>query len=144
MPTIDNMSWHLGGGSFPEDLPEENAATHIGFFVGWAIRRGLWKTAADDPDRQAIEAVVAEQMSGRHFVVQVCDGKLLSQMLTTEGASFARKGYDTYVRDYRRLLVQEKDGDYQVEDSPEHQLTMDAALDWHFEQWRNRPWWRFW
>jgi hypothetical protein len=36
---LDDVSWHLGSDSFPDGLPEENAATHIGCFVAWAIKR---------------------------------------------------------------------------------------------------------
>jgi hypothetical protein len=36
MAKYDDASWHYGG-DYPEDLPNENVATHIGMFLQWCI-----------------------------------------------------------------------------------------------------------
>lgn len=144
MAKLDDVSWHLDGDSFPEGLSEENAATHIGCFVAWAIKRGLWDVSMFEGASQAVEAVAQGQMSGRDFVLRECDGKLLSQMLSTEGAAFAQKGYDAYVKEFKRLLVGDLSSDYLVEDTPANQKTMEAALDQLFQRWKHRPWWKLW
>ena len=40
MAKYDDASWHYGG-DFPDDLPEENGATHIGMFLNWCIDNDL-------------------------------------------------------------------------------------------------------
>ena len=144
MAKLDDVSWHLNGDSFPEGLPEENAATHMGCFVAWAIKRGLWDVTMFDGSGQAIEAVAQGRLSGRSFVLQECDGKLLSQMLNAEGEAFAKKCYDPYIKDYRQVLVKGLDSDYLVEDNAANQQKVDAVLDQRFAQWRRGPWWKFW
>ena len=144
MAKLDDVSWHLDGDSFPEGLPEENAATHMGCFVAWAIKRGLWDVSMFEGSEQAIDAVAQGRLSGRDFVLQECDGKLLSQMLTGEGEAFAKQCYDPYIKDYRQVLVKGLASDYLVQDSADNQLKIDTVLDRSFERWKNRPWWKFW
>lgn len=144
MTKIDDVAWHLDGDSFSEDLPEANAATHIGCFVAWAIKRGLWDVSMFGGAGKTLDAVAQGQMSGRDFVLQECDGKLLSQMLVGEGEAFARKCYDPYIKEYRRLLVRGLSSDYLVEDNLPNQEAMEAALDLLFHQWKLRPWWKPW
>ncbi len=38
---FDDASWHSGGDDFPEDLPEDNGATHIGFILTWLFEKGF-------------------------------------------------------------------------------------------------------
>ena len=144
MSKLDDVSWHLNGDSFPEGLPEENAATHIGCFVAWAIKRGLWGGSLSDMSSPAIEAVAQDRLSGRSFLLQECDGKLLSEMLKPEGAAFAEEGYASYIKDYKQLLARGLSSDYLVEDNAANQHKVDALLDQRFEHWKLRPWWKFW
>jgi len=144
MAKLDDVSWHLNGDSFPEGLPEENAATHIGCFVAWAIKRGLWDRDMFETSSQAIEAVAQGRLSGRSFLLQECDGKLLSQMLNAEAEAFAEKYYPTYIKDYQQVLVKGLASDYLVEDNAANQLKIDAVLDQRFAHWKRGPWWKFW
>ena len=66
MTKFDDMSWHAGADDFPEDAPEENAATHIGMFLTWAIDKGLFADPEIPP--QAVEAVRTRTKSGRDFL----------------------------------------------------------------------------
>jgi len=81
MPKFDDMNWHLGGGEFPLDLPAENATTHIGFFVAWAINNGLWGKSEDTEESLAIQRVRDRSITGRTFLIEQCDGKMFSGML---------------------------------------------------------------
>ncbi len=36
----DDASWHFGG-DYPSDLPQENACTHTGVFLAWALKTKL-------------------------------------------------------------------------------------------------------
>ncbi|WP_156374309.1 hypothetical protein [Pseudorhodoferax sp. Leaf274] len=90
MPKLDDASWHSGADNFPEDLPEESAATHIGFFVAWAIKNGLWGRLPGTDWSDAVQQVRNEVTSGRNFILQEYGGKFLSEMLKTGGESSLR------------------------------------------------------
>ncbi len=144
MAKLDDVSWHLGGGEFPQGLPEESAATHIGCFVAWAIDRGLWGQPSTAAERSAIDDVASGRMSARGFVLQECDGKLFTAMLIEECAAFADKCYEAYVEDYLQTLTRGLGSDYLVSENAANQKTMAAILDRRFEDWKRRPWWKFW
>jgi hypothetical protein len=132
MASIDRADWHYGADDFPEDAPDENGATHIGWFVRWAIGRGLFMKEEDTPD-EMIEAVRVGTMSGRDFVLEQLDGKLWPSDLSQEGQAFAEAQYDEYLRDVGDLTVAlDLDNAYYVEDSEENYRKMAAALD---ERW---------
>ena len=132
MASIDNADWHCGADDFPEDAPEENGATHIGWFVRWAIGRGLFVKEEDTPD-EMIEAVRTGSTSGRDFVLEQLDGKLGSGDLSEEGQAFAEAHYDQYLGDVGELSLElNLDSAYYVEDSEENYRKMATALD---ERW---------
>lgn len=145
MTKLDDASWHGGSDEFPPDVPEENAATHIGFFVAWAISRGHWNASGVAAAEHAVEAVKQGRMSGRSFLLQECDGKLFSSMLNDVGAKFANKYYPVhYVNDYQELFAKALESDYLVSDDPVNQDRIAALIDLRFTEWQARPWWRFW
>ena len=61
MAYYDLTDWHYGG-DYPPDLPPENGGTHIGFFLAWAIHRGLQGEIHDEESAPALEVV--RPMSG--------------------------------------------------------------------------------
>jgi hypothetical protein len=130
MAKFDDTSWHTGADDFPEDVPEENGATHIGMFLTWAIDRGLF--ADPDVPQEAVEAVRSRAMSGRDFLLNYCDGKLYSDLFNKEGATFAAKHYGGFLEDFQRLLCRDLRSDYVVDYSDVNCRTMAAALD---ERW---------
>lgn len=139
------MNWHLGGGEFPQGLPEENAATHIGFFVAWAINRGLWGAPQNAAESVAIESVRNRAITGRIFLIEQCDGKLLSGMLNKEGNVFAQKYYPrAYDKDYQRTLILELESDYLVEDSWNNYECIAEVIDQRYAREKEKPWWKFW
>jgi hypothetical protein len=132
MASIDRADWHHDADNFPEDAPEENGATHIGWFVRWAIGRGLFVKEEDTPD-EMIAAVRVGKMSGRDFVLKQLDGKLWPSDLNREGQAFAEAQYDEYLGDIGDLtMALDLDNAYYVEDSEENYRKMAAALD---ERW---------
>jgi len=121
MPKLDDTSWHLGSDDFDPDLPEENAATHIGFFVAWAINKGLWGASPGVDWTAAVQRVRDRVITGRTFLLEECDGKLFSGMLNDEGNAFAQTYYPrAYVRDFHSTLVVGLQSDYLVVDSWEN------------------------
>lgn len=143
MSKLDDVSWHLGGGEFPADIPEENSATHIGLFVAWAINKGLWRALPGIDWSTHAEMVRNRTITGRNFVLTQCDGKLLSEMLNDEGASFAQTYYPhTYLGDFRRTLASSLASDYLVQDTWDNYDRMAAVIDSRFEKSKEKRWWK--
>jgi hypothetical protein len=62
-----------------DDLPNEAGATHIGMFMAWVIIHNLVSEDLQDEAIEEIERVKSHQITGRDFVVNVCDSKLLDE-----------------------------------------------------------------
>jgi hypothetical protein len=145
MPKLDDVSWHLGGGEFPEDAPEENAATHIGFFVAWAINRGIWRVSPDPNESIAVQRVKDRIITGRTFLLEECDGKLFTGMLNKEGGIFAQKYYPrAYDKDYHSSLVVDLASDYLVVDSWHNYERIAEVIERRYAKEEQRAWWKIW
>src|SRR5256885_578130 len=88
----DRADWHHGG-NFPKGLPDEAAGTHIGMFLAWAIICGLEGDDLKSECGQQLEAVRARTMTGRDFLLNVCDEKFWESDLSDEGNAFAKVYY---------------------------------------------------
>ncbi len=78
----DNIRFHLDE-DYPDQLPPENAATHIGMYWQWAAQAGLinpvWQIA---PETAAdFAAMTSGKISGRHFLLKHMDGALTADAL---------------------------------------------------------------
>ncbi len=136
MATIDRADWHYGG-EFPSDLPREAGATHIGFFLAWALVRGHAGAAHDDV-ADAVADVVARRMTGRQFLLRCCDEKLWPSDLDDEAAAFAAAYYDaSYIDDYVAVFSAEAATSvYAVADTWENFDRIAGVLDERFDVWR--------
>ena len=144
MAKLDDASWHYGDG-FPEGLPEENSATHIGMFAAWAINNRMWGDLLGPQALSAIEDVRARRISGRAFLLEHCDGKLLSEMFTPDGARFAEKYYPKqYMRDFQKILSAGLPSDYHVEDKWANYEKLADRINERLEASKRSPWWKFW
>ncbi len=145
MSKLDDASWHYGGDEFPSGLAEECGATHIGMFVRWAIERGYWSDLLGPEDRGAIREVGLGTLSARSFVLERCDGKLLSEMLIADAASFAEFYYPKkYLAAYQGSVARGLKSDYLAAETEENYRTIAQALDSALQAWRTRPKWKFW
>ncbi len=86
MTTIDRGDSHY---EYADDWA--TACRHIGWFLLWAAQRGL---ATVDHQSRVAEIAAAPG----DYVRGVCDGKLLARDLTADGAAFASRSYDAYLR----------------------------------------------
>ncbi len=148
MSKLDDISWHFGSDEFPPGLPEENAATHIGFFVAWAIRYDCWGDFLGANAAANVAAVKDGLLSGRTLVLEQCDGKLLTEMLKADIIPFAASYYEKqYLSDYQRVLVTGLQSDYHVDDSEANYQKMASVIGQRHEKWLARtkkPKWKFW
>ena len=117
----DNIRFHLDE-EYPEGLPSENAATHIGMYWIWAAQAGLanpvWQTAPESAEDFA--NMLKGRTSGRRFLLKHMDGALTADDFTELGQRFTEfyytdeeDGYGAFMEDYvlalaRRLLPRQK------------------------------------
>lgn len=161
--SYDRADWHYGG-DFPDDLEPVHGATHIGMFLGWAIKRGFVGELHTEEDADAVAAVRDGSLSGRDFLMERCDERLTAEDLDDEGNRFAAAYYDArYFEDCEACVGDGLSSLYHVEDSPANRAKVEAMLDQRFAVWRatstqaaklraarqsrgeRRPWWRrFW
>lgn len=84
---LDNANWHFFG-DFPEDLPYENAATHIAFIFGWAVRHHLESEDIAATYPKALEVFRNRLMLPTKLFLGACDGRLLIRDLSDEAGQF--------------------------------------------------------
>src|SRR5215470_415777 len=133
MPKVDDESFHSGAENFPDDVPDENGATHIAMFLTWAIDRGL--LADPKVPTETVEAIRKREMSGRDFLLEHYYGQLHSERFNEEGKDFAETQYEDFLRDYHHLLCPGLPSEYHVEYNEANYRIMAAALD---ERWARR------
>ena len=140
----DRYDWHYNG-DFPSDLEEENAGTHIGMFIAWAITRNLIGDFHRDESADWIQKVIDRKVTGRDFLFSMCDGKFWEEDLSEEGNVFAKfyyageDGYGEYLSDYENTLCSNTETLYHAEDSWDGFDSLAKVIDKRFEEWKNPP-----
>lgn len=137
----DRIDWHSGADNFPPDLPAEAGATHIGMYLAWAITRGLEGALHRGESQTALDAVRERRMTGREFLLLVCDGKFREAELNILGNAFTRSYYGadqptSYFVDYDACLGANLPSLYHVADTWENFDRIAARVDQRFEEWR--------
>jgi hypothetical protein len=125
----DDYDYHIGA-AIEAGFEPDNAFTHIGFMVSWLIRRGLFQTEFTDPEAgEDLETGKLRPSDLRDLV----DGKLIDNMLTSEGAAFLDTYYQAYLTDYDEAFA--KEPDYGVTDDLANQARVDDLVNAAFKQW---------
>lgn len=138
----DDASWHYAG-DFPDNLPEEAGATHIGMFLTWALINDIAGELHLDASRESINKVKNHEMTGSEFLLKECDGKFTNEDLNDEGNSFTQHyfgdgdGYGKYINDYQEALSSGLPSMYHVEDSWENFSTLKPLLDKAYQEWKS-------
>ena len=100
MTSYDRLDWHLDS-ALAAGQPPEQAFTHIGLYLAWLIRRDLHDPAAL-PDTH-IQAVKDGVMTGSDLSDDI-DSKLISHVMSADGAAFSGARYATSVTEYGTLF----------------------------------------
>ena len=141
--SLDNVVFHTEE-DFPEDLGVHNAATHMGYYWAWAVRRQLhnpqWETAA----AEALVALKSGTLSGTDFVMQHMAGGLEETDFNPEGLRFTlfyyddeEEGYGRFMEDYVNTLnTPALASFYHVADNADNQALLDLVFDAALAQWR--------
>lgn len=140
--TLDRMDWHYGG-DYPEDLPQENSATHIGMFLAWAFNNGLVGELHLEDSEDELEQLKKREITGSEFIIQMCDEKLWDEDFNEVGAEFAIDYYNesefpaNYLDDYSALFDDESLLTlYHLPNTWENFDRLKPILDQRFEEWK--------
>lgn len=139
--SIDRMDWHYGG-DYPENLPLENGGTHIGLYLTWIINNDLISDVRLNEDRDAVELVRRRKMTGRDFLINVCDEKLGAGDLNEEGLRFTRHYYGDendlkeYIIDYLKVLGGDLESVYYVNDTWDNYDKLSKVIDARYKEWK--------
>ena len=152
MAKYDDASWHYGG-TYPEDLPNENAATHIGMFLAWCIDNNLISEFQIEEAGDDVESVKNRTMTGAEFLINNCDEKFTDEDLNDLGNEFANdyyqddtefgKQYGSYLNDYSEFFDEKAKADkkeysslFHVEDSWDNYDFIKPIIDKRFKEWQ--------
>ncbi|MGQ0544831.1 MAG: DUF7832 domain-containing protein, partial [Betaproteobacteria bacterium] len=100
----EDASWHYGGGDFPEDLPEEAAATHTGMYLAWALLAGLGNPELQRQLPERMARLQARAVTPGMSFFEESNGKFVAEELNDEGNAFTLAYFDPktgrYLPDY--------------------------------------------
>lgn len=137
----DDVSWHAEG-EFPEELPYEAGATHLGMFLVWALLAGLGGRHFVEEYPGELARLQARAVTPGRFLLAACDGSLISDDLSLEGNAFARAYFPRekgqYLGDYRETLAAALPDIYHVADTWENFDKLKPVLDGRLAEWRQR------
>lgn len=140
---LDNVAFHTAE-DYPADLPAASAATHMGYYWSWAVRRGLHNPQWDTAAAAAMNALKTGALSGAQFVLDNMAGSLEDTDFNDEGRRFALfyyededEGYGQFMTDYIVTLnTPALASFYHVAISRDNQALLDAVFDTAWHQWR--------
>lgn len=138
---IDRIDWHADS-TEQYDLPYENAGTHIGMFLAWVINHHLEGELHIEESLEELAQVRERKMTGREFLIKICDEKFWEEDLNGEGLAFVKfyyeaEGYRYYV-DYEETLAQNLPSIYHVEDTWENYDLIAAKITAAYQQWKTK------
>lgn len=137
----DHISFHLNE-DYPADLPQTNAAHHIGYYYAWAVSQNLHSQAASAlPDFNKLKN---GGISGAEFVLEQLGGGMDETCFNETGNRFTRfyyddedEGYGLFIEDYFQTLgIEDESGFYRTENTPANQAALNPVFQAAFEHWK--------
>lgn len=140
---LDSVVFHTEE-DYPSSLGLEHAATHMGYYWSWIVRRDLHNPQWNELEAADVNALKAQQISGAHFLLQHMSGCLEDRDFNEEGLRFSlfyyddeEEGYGRFMEDYIKALnTPELPSFYHVEISASKQVLLDAVFDRALLEWR--------
>jgi hypothetical protein len=103
---IDRIDWHLE--SINEEIPEEEllerAGAHIGYYIEWAYKKGLYPKDAEKYAVEECQKVVNSEVNGVQYLIENCDTKFWDVDLDEQGLKFTQFAYVTYLENYETIV----------------------------------------
>jgi len=137
----DDAGWHAGG-DFPEDLPPEAGATHIGMFAAWCVLNGLAGELHVEELADDLQRLRERQMTPGAWLLAACDGKFVDEDLNDEGNRFAESYYGeaqpNYFSDLAMALGDRLPSVYHLPDSWSVYDQLAPLLAFRFASWKKQ------
>jgi hypothetical protein len=130
----DKAAWHCRG-DFPQDVPRENGATHIGMFLAWAILHDMVSDELRADAAEDVAAVRERRMTGRVFLFRHLDGVLGEGDLNDAGKAFAGHYYKKYMGEFDRFVRKEFPTAYHIGDTWENYDAVANVIDKRYSEW---------
>lgn len=135
--------------NFETERDNNDAGTHIGMYLAWALLRGMGGGHFSEPAAAGhLQRLKAREITGADVLWDRCDGKLTDDDFDPIGNAFTAAYYEKqFVRDYERLFQRDfvdtghpTDDFCSVPDTWDNFARMVAVLDQRFAQWqKSRP-----
>lgn len=136
---IDRIDWH-GESAEQTGFPYENGGTHIGIYLAWIINNQLEGEFHQEESADELEQVRTRQMTGRQFLINMCDEKFWEEDLNEQGFEFTQAYYEShqYFKDYDEILVDAKGltDTYAVDDTWDNYDLMAVVISQKYAQWQ--------
>lgn len=131
---LDKMSWHAEGEYYPAGLRREQAATHMGMLLAWAIANHLAseKHAAENP---LVRRLHERSITPGEYFRQACGEWLQDSDFNGRGEAFADALYDEYLYEYGYLFSDDMDSLYHAPDTWETYELVRELLDSLLAEW---------
>ena len=149
MEKYDDASWHFDG-DYPNELPRENAATHIGFYFTWIVDNNMASDEIIESFPNYIKKIKTRHMTGAQFIINDCDEKITTDHLTNLGNAFTRDYYNedtdfslnqsSYFKDYSKIFCHKPiyKTIYHIEDTFENYNLIRKIINKRFLIWQSR------
>ncbi len=135
----DDASWHSGG-DYPANLPAENAGTHAGMYLAWALLSGLAGEFFIDDFPEDLKKLKDRSVTPGRFFLECCDGKLFAEELSDVGNRFTAEYYDMesgqFLADYEAAMDESLPSLYHVPDTWDTFEKLKPIFDARFREWR--------
>jgi hypothetical protein len=134
----DDVGWHQEGAE-NAGQPIENASTHIALYLTWLIRHDLIEPGFIP--RPYLEAVKKTEIAGTNVMNRI-DGKLVSDLMTDDGASCSDEYYKAYLEEYGGVFADQPDYGVVGDESAFDRIapTIERAwLDWRTRHGKDSP-----
>lgn len=136
----DHISFHTEE-NYPANLPETNAAHHIGYYYAWAVSQDLHSPEAENLPQ--FEALQRGTISGAEFVLNQLKGGIDETCFNDLGNRFTQyyynddeEGYGNFLTDYFLALgIEDENGFYHTENTPSIQQRLNPVFQTAFEEW---------
>lgn len=138
---FDKAKWHINE-QFPKDLDQYQSYVHSGLYIAWLIDNSLIEPDFKTDTLDAINKLMARQMTPSKFYKEQLDGVFDADGLTQEAIKFTSYYFDLekgkYVEDY--LATFDPDDSlpslFHVTDSWENYDSLKPILDMRLTEWR--------
>ena len=133
----DKAKWHYDGEDYPDDLSEDNAYTHGGFYLAWLVDNDLTSAEFQEDEKTTIADYRRSYIKPSAFF-EIVDGVLASDMLSEKGNAFTEYYYaDLFFDDYE-LLFEDADSPYHVRDTKKNYKLVSRMIDEAYEEWEEQ------